>query len=87
MAICFLIGLIFGIFATGKQFLLSSQEVQQNNESLVISPDKPIVSFIRLINGINSLIEVYIAVYFFSVVLREIYVWIFSSNELGIQNI
>ena len=57
--------------------LISSQTVQKNTGYLVISPNKPAASFIRLINGINALIVVDRAMYPISLVLSEIYFWIF----------
>ena len=76
MAICFVLGVKFGFFATVIQFLLSSQTVQQNTGYIVSSPNKPTVYFIIIINGINYLIEVDRAMYSLSVVLREISVCI-----------
>ena len=58
MEICFSLGVNCGLFATVMQLFLSSQTVQQNTGSLVISPNKFAFSFIRLINEINFLIEV-----------------------------
>ena len=77
MVICFFLGVNCGIFATVIQISLYSQTVQQNTGSLFSSPNKPEVSFVRLINGINSLIEVDRAMYFLSVLLRAIYFCIF----------
>ena len=74
MVICFVLGVNFGIFVTVIQISLSSQTVQQNTGSLFSSPDKPAVSFIRIINGINSRIEVNRAMYSLFVVMRAIYV-------------
>ena len=54
-----------------------------NTGSLISSPNKPAVSFIRLINGINSCIEVDRSMYFLSVVLREIYACIFLPQWIG----
>ena len=76
MVIYFFLGVNFGLFATMIQLSLSSQTAQQNTGSLVSSQNKPTVSFIRLINGINSIIEVEIEMYSLSLVLREIYVCI-----------
>ena len=74
MKIFFVPGLKFGLFAKVTQLSLSSQTVQQITGSIVSSPNKPAISFIRLINGINSLIEVDRAMYSLSVVLMVIYV-------------
>ena len=74
MAICFFLGVNFGLFATVIQLSLSSQTVQRNTRYLVISPNKTTVSFIILKNGINYIIEVDRAMYSLSVVLRAIYV-------------
>ena len=76
MEICFLLGVNFGVFAKVIQLSLSSHTVQQDTGSLFVSPNKPAVSFIRLINGINSCIEVDRAMYSLSVVLRGIPVFI-----------
>ena len=70
MEICFVLGVKFGLFATVIQISLYSNTVQQNTVSLVSGPNKPAVSFIRIINGINYGIEVYRAMYLLSVVLR-----------------
>ena len=80
MEICFVLGVNFGLFATVINLSLSSQTVQPNNGSIVSSSNKPAVSFIRLINGINSLIEVDRAMYSLYVELREIYVCIFPPQ-------
>ena len=71
MEMCFFLGVKFRLFEIVIQLSLSSQTVQQNTGSLVSSPNKPAVFFIRLINGINYLIEVNRAMYSLSVVLRE----------------
>ena len=57
--------------------------MQPNTGSLVSIPNKPAVSFIRLINGINSVIEVDRAMYSLSVVLREISVCILIPQLTG----
>ena len=77
MVICFFLGVNFGLFATVIQLSLYSQKVQQNTGSLVSSPNKTAVSFIRLTTGINSLIEFDREMYSLSIVLRAIYVFIF----------
>ena len=83
MAIFFVLGVNFGLFATVIKISLSSHTVQQNNGYLVIIQNKPAVSFIRLINGINSLIEVDRAMYSISVVLRDISVCILLFRRNG----
>ena len=83
MAICFFLGVNFGLFATVIQLSLSSQTVQRNTRYLVISPNKTTVSFIILKNGINYIIEVDRAMYSLSVVLRAIYVWILLPQLIG----
>ena len=72
MAMCFVRGVNFGIFATVIQLSLSSQTVQLNNGSLVNSPNNPAVSFMRPRNGFTSRIVLDRAIYSLSVVLREI---------------
>ena len=75
MAMCFVQGVMFGLFATVMQLSLSSQTEQRNNISLVNSPNNPTVSFIRPKNGITSRIALDRAMYSLSVVLRSIYVF------------
>ena len=77
MAKCFALGVNCGIFATVIHLSLSFQRAQRNTGSFVSIPNKPAVSFIRLINVINSHIEVDRAMYLLYVVLRVISVCIF----------
>ena len=58
MAIYFFLEVNFGLFATVIQISLYYQTVKQNTGSLVSIPNKSAVSFVKLINGINSLVEV-----------------------------
>ena len=83
MATCFVLGVNFGLFATVIQLSLSSQTVQRKTGSLVSSPNKSAVSFIRLIKGINSRIEVDRAMYSLYVVLRAISVCILLPQWIG----
>ena len=72
MEICFVLVVNFGLFATVIQLSLSTQTLQQNNGYIVNSPNKSAVSFIRLINKINDLIEFDITMFLLYLVLRVI---------------
>ena len=83
MAMCFVWGVNFGLFANLMQLSLSSQTVQRNTGSLVNSPNNPAVSLIRPKNGITSRIVLDRAMYSLSVVLREIYVCKLLPKVIG----
>ena len=83
MAMLFVRGVNFGLFATVMKLSLSSQTVQRNSGSLVNSPTNPEVSFMRPKNGITSHIALDRAMYSRSVVLREISVCNLLTQVIG----
>ena len=83
MAMCFVRGVNFGLFATVMQISLSSQTVQRNTGSLVNIPNNPTVSFTRPRNGITSRIALDRAMYSLSVVLRAISVCNLLPQVIG----
>ena len=83
MAMGFVRGVNFGLFATVMQLTLSSQTVQRNTGYLVNSPNNPAVSFMRPKNGITSRITLDKAMYSLSVVIREIYVCNLLPQVIG----
>ena len=83
MAMCFVQGVNFGLFATVIQLSLFSQTVQRNTGSLVNGPNNPAVSFIIPKNGITSRIALDREMYSISVVLRAIYVCNLLPQVIG----
>ena len=83
MAMCFVQGVHFGIFATVMQLSLSSQTVQRNTGSLVNIPNNTAVSFMRPKNGITSRIALDREMYSLSVVRRAIYVCKLLPQVIG----
>ena len=83
MAMCFVRGVNFGIFATVIQLSLSSQTVQRNTGSIVNCPNNQAVSFMRPKNGITSRIALDRAMYSLSVLLREISAYNLLPQVIG----
>ena len=83
MAMCFVWGVNFGLFATVMQRSLSSQTVQLNTGSLGNSPNNPAVSFMRAKNGITYRIALDRAMYSHSVGLKEISVCNLLPQVIG----
>ena len=71
MAMCLVLGVNFGLFATVMQLSLSSHTVHLKTGSLANSPNKATVSFMRPKNGMTSRIAVESAMYSLSVVLSN----------------
>ena len=83
MAMCLVLGVNFGAFATVMQLSLSSQTVHLKTGFLAKMPNVSEISCSKPMNGITSLIAVLRAMYSLSVVLRAISVWSLLPQEMG----